>query len=51
MMPSSGVGNIESRAGLVPHMMRAVLEMLKADFWRDIQLLMKAADWEGDVGE
>lgn len=31
-------------------MMRAVLEMLTADFWRDIQLLTKAADWGGRCG-
>ena len=32
-------------------MMRAVLEMITADLWRDIQFLTKTEDWEGDVGE
>ena len=51
MMLYSRVRNIERGAGLVLQMMRAVLEMLTADLWRDIQLLTKTADWEGDVGE
>ena len=25
--------------------------MLTVDLWRDIQLLTKAGDWEGDVGQ
>lgn len=50
-MPYSGVGNTGRGAGLVWQMMRAVLEMLTVDLWRDIQLLTKAGDWEGDVGQ